>query len=176
MTRFPALMTSSGPRTRQLSAPLPWPRQFKFWRARAPQPLPLEQRHIRRPLVRRRRPCPRPRPKRQHMRRHMMWPLARRCRFADPFCHVSDLGKSVSVTLPGGWIEHRTLPVCRPMPLCRSDSRVHSAQNAGAVRRAEYAVEGSTAAATLLREQRDTAARAVRLGPLGRRVAGLMPA
>ena len=61
------------------------------------------------------------------------------------FCHVSDLGKSVSVTLPGGRIEHRIL--CRPMSLCGSDSRVHSANNAGAVRREENAVEGSTSAA-----------------------------
>ena len=53
------------------------------------------------------------------------------------FCHVSDLGKSVSVTLPGGRIEHRIL--CRPRSLCRSDSRVHRAKNAGAVRRAENA-------------------------------------
>ena len=59
------------------------------------------------------------------------------------FCHVSDLGKLVSVTLPGGMIEHSIL--CLPMSLCRSDSRVHSANNAGAVRRAENAVEGSTA-------------------------------
>ena len=59
---------------------------------------------------------------------------------------MSDLGKSVSVTLPGGRIEHRIL--CRPMSLCRSDSREHSANNAGAVRRAENAVEVSTAAAT----------------------------
>ena len=60
------------------------------------------------------------------------------------FCHVSDLGKLVSVTLPGGRIEHRTL--CRPISLCHSDSHVHSAhwQNAGA----ENAVEGLTAAAT----------------------------
>ena len=58
------------------------------------------------------------------------------------FCHVSDLGKSVSVTLPGGRIEHCIL--CRPISLCRSDSHVHSAQNAGT----ENAVEGSTAAAT----------------------------
>ena len=62
-----------------------------------------------------------------------------------PVCHVSDLGKSVSVTLPGGRIEHRIL--CRPMSLCRSNSRLHSANNAGAVRRAENAVEGSTTAA-----------------------------
>ena len=64
---------------------------------------------------------------------------------------MSDLGKSVSVTLPGGRIEHRIL--CWPMSLCRSDSHVHSAKNAGEVRRVENAVEGSTAAATAPRAE-----------------------
>ena len=39
-------------------------------------------------------------------------------------CHVRDLGKSVSVTLPGGKIVHRTL--CWPMSSHHCDSRVRS--------------------------------------------------
>jgi hypothetical protein len=58
------------------------------------------------------------------------------------FCHVSDLGKSVSVKLQGGRIEHRTL--CRPMSLRCSDMRMLSAQKLSA----ENAVEGSTVAST----------------------------
>ena len=42
-------------------------------------------------------------------------------------CHVRDLGKSVSVTLPGGKIVHRTL--CWPMSSHHCDSHVSSAED-----------------------------------------------